>query len=165
LDLESCQVSSYFPPTTHARVRQNGHMKTNNNAADVRREVGAGDAPWQYLLGEVAELAEAILSRDPSNIREEFSDVLFAAQQLISVKTGTNLPMVWCGHSLNKFRKRNERWKEFIEAHGGVFAISVLRNGSNFTKAGKVKKAFALAGVNLSEEEAEDISARMQGGE
>lgn len=119
-----------------------------DRAADTRREFLADRKyGFGYLTGEAKELGEALLSGKLSDINEEWQDTSFAAQQLLSQVTGTNLPLIGTGGSVKKFRDRINRWREEYEQHGVPFSVDHLKGGSNYAKYPKVLSALQIAGA------------------
>lgn len=138
-----------------------GHTKTKLDKAaieyvgDVRKEIiGDKQYPFNYFTGETKEFLDELLHLNPSGIKEEFSDMMYAGNMMTHKLTGLNHPMLGGGYALDKFRRRNAIWKKLLEDEGLPFDVEYLSGGSNYARPAKIKATFALAGKELTDDEA-----------
>lgn len=148
--------------SAHEKVASTFFKMAWERAGDALQEITGGKPyPVSYATGEAKELGEELLKMRPSGIREESSDLAYALNMLGHQATGLNHPMIGGQYALNKFRARNKIWQDAMESKGVPFSVDYLEGGSNYHKPHKIQAAFAAAGHELSDEEAEALSQEM----
>jgi hypothetical protein len=98
---------------------------------------------------------DAVKNRDMANFKEEIGDTTYAAQMLAAQATGLNHPVY---ADLSKFYNREKVWKDMFKSKGSTYHPKHMEGGSNFAKPSKIIKAFASAGINISQREAERLA-------
>jgi hypothetical protein len=131
---------------------------------DIQREVLTPHHKYGlgYLTGEIKELIEEIKGRNLPAIKDEFSDVAYAAQMIPYQRLPINLPVFGANSSVKKFYDRRDVWRDIFSKYNTEFKNDYLSVGSNYTRPAKVKGALELAGIEISEEEAENIAREME---
>ena len=130
-----------------------------NKALDLTQEIlGGRHYPFGYVAEEVREFLVEVLRMDFAGIRDERQDAAYAAQMWLYQRLGLNAPVVGCSDSIEKFRSRIATWNRLFNERGLEFRVAYLEGGANFAKPAKVKAAFAAAGVEMTDSEAESIS-------
>lgn len=107
-------------------------------------DVPSSGMPWDYVLGEVAELIVEIKNANIEGILNELCDVYTCASCAFHTSTGIPLPLLW-RRSANEWLKRLPVWEDIFDAAGLKFHARYLVNGSNHEKPWKVALALDLA--------------------
>jgi len=123
---------------------------------DIERDILAPGHkyPLSYLTGEAGELVDAVRKWDVPNMKEEVSDVLYAAGMIPAQRLGINLPLIGGGAAADKFYARKKVWDDLFAQKDIKFNNAYLTGGSNYRKPSKIVNAFQSAGHAISEDEA-----------
>jgi len=120
--------------------------------------------PLSYFTEEVGELLTGILNRDMENVLEESQDVLYAVQMILHQRTGLDFPLVLVSGHVEKFFSRMRVWEQLFNMKNVPFSTDYMRGGNNCRKPSKIKKAFAVAGIHLSQEDLRGMEGLVPGG-
>tara|TARA_Y100000034_G_C6878301_1_gene402031 strand:- start:872 stop:1297 length:426 start_codon:yes stop_codon:yes gene_type:complete len=117
---------------------------------EYKRESLAAPMTWDFCMGELDELIEAVEERDASHVHEEWNDVLLCLLAWMSKYVPIDWMPIFPGFGLfsaHKFAARTSVWVQIFEHHGVSFNKVFLSEGSNFRKRHKVRRVLGLAGV------------------
>lgn len=116
-----------------------------------KSELLAAPMTFDYLLGEVGELSEAVRERSVAHTWEEWNDVMlctvcwlarwFPLLWLVPIVPGLGLS------SARKFEARVQTWEAILSFHGQTFDMQLLRFGSNYRKQHKVRRVLEMVGI------------------
>jgi len=106
---------------------------------------------YQFILGELQELLEAVVSLNWTDIVDEACDVYTGTLCCIFNNTGIDLP-IWWKRSGNRWVHRVEVITQQLGALGYEFKEKYLVSGSNIDRAEKWAKIIALAKEDQGEE-------------
>lgn len=112
--------------------------------------VMAGPVTWTYWRSEVAELVIEVRAARWRGIREEWSDVVCLG---VLALMASGWPIGWLPilpgfglYAAQKFEARLATWRRIFKHHGVAFDRRFLRDGGNYQKLKKVRRALELAG-------------------
>lgn len=131
----------------------------NRRASEIHQELLNGrNYSFSYVLGEMAEVLEALFKADISEMAMEISQVWYGLQMQWYQWTKWDFRLIGCKAMVDDFYARREIWKRIFGIYGKPFSSDYLVNGSNYNRPHKIQKALALAGVYISMTRAEDIA-------
>jgi hypothetical protein len=107
-------------------------------------DVPVTNMTWDYVWGEVQELLTEIKRLNIKGILEELCDVYTCATCALTKSTGITLPLFW-NPTLDKYYERVEFFKWYLSEIGLEYKLKYLRNGANYHKEWKRRKAVELA--------------------
>jgi hypothetical protein len=130
---------------------------------DVMRDLyGKRKLDPNYLTGEMDEFHEAYNDKNPAGLDEEMQDVIYALHLLKHQATRKNFPIVGADDKIREFYHRKDFFDQAFKERNVPFSTDYLAEGSNPLKPHKIQRAFALAGHQITPEDAQSISQRYQ---
>jgi hypothetical protein len=110
----------------------------------LTNQVPVTNMTWDYVWGEVKELFIEIKRFNIKGILEELCDVYTCGMCALTRSTGKTFPIFWMT-TVNKYYKRVDFFKWYFSEIGLEYKLKYLRNGANYNKEWKRRKAVELA--------------------
>lgn len=107
-------------------------------------EVPSTNMDWKYVWGEVQELIIEVKALNLIGIRNEMCDVYTCLMCAIARYTNIPMPISWM-RSANNWVERLTFWNQYFKELGLEFNVKYVKNGSNYKKPEKRRKAVELA--------------------
>jgi len=109
--------------------------------------------PIMHWLGEIVETIEAALIKNRAAFDLEFEQVLWGLQIHIYQLFKVDFELRFCNSVIEEDLFRRKVWKKIFSSFGVQFSNDYLLNGANYKRPNKIRKALALAGVDITEKQ------------